>query len=89
MIDIGLDKAAMTRFLVCRDLEKQEKDLREKEKEARRRQERKHRDLFKDLLKRHLEEGLILPKMRWKVSSFTCSELNRQVEWVEDAQTLN
>lgn len=50
----------------CRELEKQEKAAREKEKEEKRRVERSNRDRFRDLMKRHLAEGLWNGKSRWK-----------------------
>lgn len=54
---------------VCRNLERKEKEAKEKEKEERRRRERKNRDAFKDLLQRHLSEGILVARMRWKVST--------------------
>ncbi|KAK9828976.1 hypothetical protein WJX72_003175 [[Myrmecia] bisecta] len=49
-----------------RELERVEKEKKEKAKEERRRKERKTRDRFKDLLKRHRQEGIITAKTRWK-----------------------
>ena len=54
-------------YFVYRELEKREKERKEKEKEERRRQERKNRDAFKELLATHRDDGIIVPKMRWKV----------------------
>ncbi|KAK9903919.1 hypothetical protein WJX75_000518 [Coccomyxa subellipsoidea] len=47
-------------------LERKEKEAKEKEKEERRRRERKNRDAFKELLQRHLSEGVLVAKMRYK-----------------------
>ena len=52
---------------MCRHLERKEKEAKEKEKEERRRRERKNRDAFKELLQRHLSEGVLVAKMRYKV----------------------
>ena len=62
-----------------RDLEKAEKEAKEREKEERRRKERLNRDAFKELLQRHLAEGVLVARMRWKARQpcssariFTC-----------------
>ncbi|BDA45679.1 probable pre-mRNA-processing protein 40A [Coccomyxa sp. Obi] len=47
-------------------LERKEKEAKEKEKEERRRKERKNRDAFKELLQRHLNEGILVAHMRYK-----------------------
>ena len=59
--------------LCPRDLEKREKEAKEREKEERRRKERLNRDAFKELLQRHLAEGVLVARMRWKVRALPCS----------------
>ncbi len=58
--------------MLCRYLERKEKEAKEKEKEERRRKERKNRDAFKELLQRHLNEGILVARMRYKVRISTC-----------------
>lgn len=57
----------LTGRMVCRHLEKQAAEEKEKERQERRRKERKNRDAFMELLQRHLSEGVIVARMRWKV----------------------
>ena len=57
----------LTGRMVCRHLEKQAAEEKERERQERRRKERKHRDAFMELLQRHLSEGVIVARMRWKV----------------------
>eukprot|EP00198_Chlamydomonas_reinhardtii_P003267 XP_001692603.1 WW domain protein [Chlamydomonas reinhardtii] len=49
-----------------KDMERREKEDKEREREERKRQERKARDAFKELLKKHRDEGLIGLRSRWK-----------------------
>jgi hypothetical protein len=53
--------------LCCRELERQEKEEKEKEQEAKRRAERKNRDALKELMSKHLKEGVLHAKIKWKV----------------------
>jgi hypothetical protein len=55
-------------LLLSRELERLEKEEKEKEKEVKRRAERKNRDAFKELVQRHLKEGTLHAKLKWKVS---------------------
>ena len=50
-----------------RHLEKKAAEEKEKERQERRRKERKHRDAFVELLQRHVSEGVLVARMRWKV----------------------
>jgi glycerol dehydrogenase-like iron-containing ADH family enzyme len=52
-----------------RHLEKKQAEEKEKEKQERRRKERQNRDAFKELLDRHIKEGVLVAHMRWAVSS--------------------
>ena len=52
---------------VCRDLDKQEAEIREKLKQERKREDRKNREAFSDLLREDMDDGFIKPKMRWRV----------------------
>eukprot|EP00775_Hariotina_reticulata_P012499 gene12499-12634_t len=49
-----------------RHLEEQEKQEKEREKEAKRRKERKNRDIFREVLQQHRDEGRIAVRTRWK-----------------------
>lgn len=49
-----------------KELEKREKEEAEKAKEEERRAERRNRDAFKALLRKHWSEGLFTAKTRWK-----------------------
>lgn len=51
--------------------------MKEKERQERRRKERKNRDAFMELLQRHLAEGVIVARMRWKVLRSPPSRLHR------------
>ena len=53
----------------CRELDKQEAEIKEKLKQEKKREERKNREAFSELLREDLDEGFIKPKMRWKVHS--------------------
>ena len=55
---------------MCRHLEKQAGEEKERERQERRRKERKNRDAFMELLQQHLADGLIVARMRWKVPHF-------------------
>jgi hypothetical protein len=52
----------------CRHLEKKAAEEKEKERQERRRKERKNRDAFMELLQRHVSEGVLVARMRWKVT---------------------
>jgi hypothetical protein len=52
---------------IPRVLEKKEAERKEREKAERRTRERKNRDSFNALLREHLKDGTITPRMRWKV----------------------
>lgn len=51
----------------CRDLEKKEKEEKEKLADEKRRKERKNRDRFKDMLRQHKDEGRLHFRSRWRV----------------------
>ena len=53
---------------LCRDLDKQEAEIKEKLKQEKKREERKNREAFSQLLQEDMQDGFIKPKMRWKVS---------------------
>ncbi len=61
----------------CRHLEKQAAEEKEKERQERRRKERKNRDAFTELLQRHLSEGVIVARMRWKVIPWHSADQHR------------
>ena len=54
-------------MFLFRHLEKKAAEEKEKERQERRRKERKHRDAFVELLQRHVSEGVLVARMRWKV----------------------
>ena len=56
-------------FTTCRHLEKKAAEEKERERQERRRKERKNRDAFIELLQRHVSEGVLVARMRWKVTS--------------------
>ena len=53
----------------CRHLEKKAAEEKERERQERRRKERRNRDAFMELLQRHVSEGVLVARMRWKVTS--------------------
>lgn len=53
----------------CRHLEKKAAEEKERERQERRRKERKNRDAFMELLQRQVSEGVLVARMRWKVTS--------------------
>lgn len=54
-----------------RDLEKKEKEEKDKLADEKRRKERKNRDRFKDMLRQHKDEGKLHFRSKWRVCS-TC-----------------
>lgn len=52
---------------VCRALDKQEAEVKEKLRQEKKREERKNREAFSELLQEDQRDGFIKPKMRWKV----------------------
>ena len=54
-------------MLLTRHLEKKAAEEKEKERQERRRKERKNRDAFVELLQKHVCEGVLVARMRWKV----------------------
>lgn len=53
--------------VLCRDLDRQEAEIKEKLKQEKKREERKNREAFSQLLQEDMQDGFIKPKMRWKV----------------------
>ena len=54
-------------MLLIRHLEKKAAEEKERERQERRRKERKNRDAFVELLQKHISEGVLVARMRWKV----------------------
>ena len=69
MRPVALHVHSLLSYLIFlfRHLEKKAAEEKEKERQERRRKERKHRDAFVELLQRHVSDGVLVARMRWKV----------------------
>ena len=82
------DLTLMNNIMACRHLEKQAAEEKEKERQERRRKERKNRDAFMELLQRHLSEGVIVARMRWKVLQMCLLQTAQGSGWADEPAQL-